>query len=171
MTRLLVLSDTHGRLERAEAVLERWRSRVQGLVYLGDFDRDGQTLARLAPELPLFVVRGNNDLTGDVPLERVVSLEGHTLFLAHGNRQRVYTGLDRLGYAAEAAGADVALFGHTHVPVLTSEEGILFLNPGSLSVPRSSAGPTFATLELEAGQPPRGSLWQYVPGGPDRPLL
>ena len=170
MIRLLVLSDTHGRLERAQTVLEHWRPRIQGLVHLGDFDRDGEALQKLAPELPLYVVRGNNDLAGRAPLEQVVTQEGHTLFMAHGNRQRVYTGLDWLGYAAEAAGAEVALFGHTHAPVQTELGGILFLNPGSLSAPRSSAGPTFATLELEAGQPPRGTVWQYVPGSPGVPL-
>ena len=64
MIRLLVLSDTYGRLERAQTVLEHWRPHIQGLVHLGDFDRDGEALQKLAPELALYAVRGNNDLAG-----------------------------------------------------------------------------------------------------------
>ena len=37
--------------------------------------------------------------------------------------------------------------GHTHIPVLEYDEGYFFLNPGSISIPKTDEGPTYATIE------------------------
>lgn len=37
--------------------------------------------------------------------------------------------------------------GHTHVPVLEYDDGYYFLNPGSISIPKTEDGPTYATIE------------------------
>jgi len=50
-------------------------------------------------------------------------------------------------YRAEEVGANVVLFGHSHVPLCTEERGVLFLNPGSLQLPRGYHQPTYACLE------------------------
>jgi hypothetical protein len=108
------------------------------------------------------------------------SLRGQTagpperrIFLVHGNRFAVETGLQGLGAAAGAAGAGIALFGHTHVPCLKYADtagkplpagdpgAVLFLNPGSIGRPRSRLGATFAVLELppDTAGPPRVRFW------------
>ena len=52
---------------------------------------------------------------------------------------------------AKARGADIVLFGHTHRPVIdTSEEGIIAVNPGSLSYPRQDGRkPSYALMEID----------------------
>ena len=171
MIRLLVLSDTHGWVDRARDLLEAWAPQIQGVAHLGDFDRDALYLKRFAPHLPFYVVRGNNDTPArGTPETLVLNLEGHVLLLTHGHRHQVHRRPDILGYAAEEAGAGLALFGHIHVPMWETIGPITYLNPGSLAYPRNAQGPTFATLELEKNKPPQAQLWLYGPKGAFKPL-
>ncbi|MDR0447956.1 MAG: metallophosphoesterase family protein, partial [Treponema sp.] len=75
------------------------------------------------------------------------------IFLSHGNRYGVERDLNVIADAARNAGAEAALYGHTHVPNCTMQDGIFLLNPGSIGRPRSSAGPSFAVLECSSGEP------------------
>ena len=42
---------------------------------------------------------------------------------------------------------DVLLMGHTHVPMDKEENGILFLNPGSVSIPKEQSPHSYMILE------------------------
>ena len=42
---------------------------------------------------------------------------------------------------------DVMLFGHTHVPLHTEKDGILCLNPGSVSIPKEGSAHGYMTYE------------------------
>jgi hypothetical protein len=50
--------------------------------------------------------------------------------MAHGNA------FERFRSLALQSGADLAVYGHTHVASVVREEGTLFVNPGSASLPR-----------------------------------
>jgi predicted phosphodiesterase len=65
----------------------------------------------------------------------------------------VESGAQTIAAAARSAGAEAALFGHTHVPQTCTLDGIFVLNPGSVSRPRSRIGPSFAVLECPATGP------------------
>ena len=53
--------------------------------------------------------------------------------------------------AAEARGAEVALFGHTHVPVAEQHGSVFLFNPGSCG--RCYTGPnTYGILTLDKGR-------------------
>ena len=39
----------------------------------------------------------------------------------------------------ELAGGTVVVSGHTHIPCIKEEEGIVFLNPGSVSIPKEGS--------------------------------
>ena len=43
----------------------------------------------------------------------------------------------------------VVVSGHTHISNLEYDEGYYFLNPGSISIPKSEDGPTYATIETD----------------------
>lgn len=164
MMRLLVFSDTHGYLSPALDLTARLQGEIDAVIHLGDHDRDGEALHQRFPRLPVFCVRGNNDGAG-APGIRILRLEGKTLFLTHGHSYGVHFRTDRLLYAGEEQGADLVLFGHTHRPVLDFSGRVGLLNPGSLSLPRGDAGPTFARLTLERDLPIRGAIWRYAPEG------
>ena len=52
-------------------------------------------------------------------------------FLTHGHRYSVDWRLDSLVYAAQEAGAHLALFGHTHEALNTDWGGVQLINPGT----------------------------------------
>ncbi len=52
--------------------------------------------------------------------------------------------------AARENGADILVYGHTHVPEIRQDGGILVLNPGSLTFPRQRGfRPTFIILNID----------------------
>ena len=45
-------------------------------------------------------------------------------------------------------GVTLVLTGHTHIPTLkTNENGVLLLNPGSVSIPKEGSAHSFMTFE------------------------
>ena len=158
--RYLVISDTHGQTEDAKKLIRYFKGQIDGVLHLGDLVRDFEQLERefqTDPSLTFAGVPGNcdgayNAFGKRMQKERVFTVEGRTFLLTHGDRYQVGYGLSSLKYRALEAHANVVLFGHTHVPLLVEEEEILFLNPGSLSLPRGGSKKGFALLEVEKGK-------------------
>ena len=59
---------------------------------------------------------------------------------AHGHRYGVKQGLLRFSLAAQEQQAQVALFGHTHIPYCRQEGGLWLLNPGACGGRAPSCG-------------------------------
>ena len=56
-------------------------------------------------------------------------------------------------YRAKEEACDVVLFGHTHMPLVTEEDGVLFVNPGSVALPRQAdRRRTYAVINVENGK-------------------
>lgn len=151
--RIGLISDTHGNLEAARRA---WRAMtadgdIDCVLHAGDFISDARALAAEWP-VPVHAVRGNNDLwdTGDDVL--TLELGGQRILLVHGHRHNVSRSRDlsTVAAAARQAGAQVAVFGHSHVPRVTEMDGVLLVNPGSPSRPRDGHGPTCAVLTITA---------------------
>ena len=71
------------------------------------------------------------------------------IFVTHGHAYGVKSGLGRLIDKAESVGADIALYGHSHIPDLTYMRGISAFNPGSISMPRQEGRRcTYGTIEI-----------------------
>lgn len=148
----LVFSDSHNSVWLMNELAEKYRSKINCIIHLGDCTEDTEELQDICRGIPIYQVRGNNDYDSIYPSERVVTLGTKRVYMAHGHRHRVYYTTDRIYYAAAQEQADIALFGHTHSPYLENEGGILVMNPGSISLPRSSVGKTFAFITIESGK-------------------
>ena len=75
----------------------------------------------------------------------------HVVMLTHGHYYNVSFGPQMLAEVAKEKGADVVLYGHTHVPLLREEGGITIMNPGSISYPRQSdRRPSYGVIEVDA---------------------
>lgn len=130
--KLLILSDSHGNPEPMVLAVER--EQPQTIVHLGDYWRDGEALARRFPGIALYQVAGNcdsYDRRPDSTEKRLCRFQGVTFYLTHGHREQVKFSLLRLRLAAQEAGAQVALFGHTHCAFGEEVDGLLMLNPGT----------------------------------------
>jgi len=152
---ILVISDSHGDIAALTTILEWARgASVDTAVFLGDgFEDLGLASARAAFTLPWHAVRGNGDFFCSVPDNKVLEISSRKIFLSHGNRYNVREGYKTIAAIARNAGAEAALFGHTHVLYCATVDGIFLLNPGSISRPRSNAGRTFAILECPGSGP------------------
>jgi putative phosphoesterase len=148
----LIVSDTHGDVAVLAALFAWARRRRIGAVFaLGDGAADYlPAMDRSGFNPPLRLVRGNGDWGADLPAQLAVDFAGRRFFLCHGHLHGVDRGLDFLASSAAAEGCGAALFGHTHRPFWEEIGGLLLLNPGSPSRPRSRAGPSFATVACPA---------------------
>lgn len=149
MIKLLVISDTHGDTSLAEKVLEKHQD-ADIVVHLGDYLRDAERLHELYPEIRFEVVCGNCDYVGgDIPMEKLLELEGQRVLLTHGHRYSVKWGIERLRAKAHYENIQLLLFGHTHICHTEYGPGYILLNPGSISEPRGSNKGTYAVVLID----------------------
>ena len=51
---------------------------------------------------------------------------------------------------AEARGADIVMYGHTHKPVIDFGDNVIAVNPGSLTYPRQEGKrPSYIVMDLD----------------------
>ena len=145
--KVLVISDTHGRTDNLDKILPLVQPLDQ-LIHLGDVGRDTDYI-EVVSGCPCCFVAGNNDFYSELPRERLIKLNGVPIFLTHGHYYYVNSRKDFVRSAAVQRGAKIALFGHTHVPYIEEEAGILVACPGSLSLPRQADHcPTYLLLYI-----------------------
>ena len=144
--RVLIISDTHGRLRNLKTVLEK-EPAPDLILHLGDVSHDEEEIRELAGCTVTFV-KGNCDYFGREPETRDFKLGKHKIHMEHGHR--LPDSLQSVAYRAEELGADVMLSGHTHRPLFTKIGDIVIANPGSLSSPRQADGcPTYMIMTVD----------------------
>jgi putative phosphoesterase len=133
-----IISDTHGLLRpQAEQALRG----VELIIHAGDVGNP-EILARLKRIAPVFAVRGNVDTADwaqELPLATVVEAGGATFYVLHNLRE--------LDLKPEAARFDFVISGHTHQPIQTEKDGVLYINPGSAGPRRFQLPITLARLD------------------------
>lgn len=136
--RVLLVSDSHGRLDGIEQLIQQ-QERPDLILHCGDH-QDPIAEISWAFDLPVLGVAGNCDHSSPLdalPQERLVVLAGQRIFLTHGHLFGVKHQLNGLVQTAcsPRIRADVACFGHTHHQLahdLTHDQHhLLLLNPGS----------------------------------------
>ena len=153
--KILVASDTHYSIHNLLLACEK--EKPDKIFHLGDVMGKDLEIEAIT-EVPMTVVRGNCDSDISLPSEVIEEVGNHKALLTHGHYYGVGTELeelDRIILAAKEKGADVVLFGHTHVPTLTlGYRGMTIMNPGSLTSPRQKSQKyTYGILEiLENGE-------------------
>ncbi|WP_010099034.1 metallophosphoesterase [Ornithinibacillus scapharcae] len=143
MTKVVIMSDSHGLTREIEAI--KTREQADYVFHCGDSE-----LNESAKELDgVLTVAGNCDFYGDFPNEQRKEIDGLTFFVVHGHLHNVKMNLMNLSYRAEEIGADIVCFGHSHIAGAEKISNRLFLNPGSIRLPRMRAEKTYAVLKWE----------------------
>jgi putative phosphoesterase len=132
-----VVSDTHGNVEGLRQAVREIRSRhnVDLFIHLGDDYDDAQVFDELGcAYLRIPGVYSDYYADSSVPNRLVKPFEGWRFLLSHTDRSHSNDLTDDLKpeELIEAKQIDVVLYGHSHIPRLHSEKGILFINPGHL---------------------------------------
>lgn len=150
--KILIVSDTHGRLENLERVIEMTKP-IDALIHLGDVEGQEDYIRRLVP-CATYMVSGNNDFFSMLPRELEFELGKYKVLITHGHYYYVSLNTEELRRQARSRGKDIVMFGHTHKPYLDTEDGITILNPGSLSYPRQEGRrPSYMIMSIdEAGE-------------------
>jgi len=140
--KFLVFSDTHGEKEPLLQVMERHHKEEMKIFHCGDYCIPARTF----PEI--IFVKGNCDRDVEVPEENVIEIGGLRILHVHGHKYKVKETSLKLQYRAMELEANFVLFGHTHIPTCVMNKNILYLNPGSLLIPRFYSVPTYATVDV-----------------------
>jgi putative phosphoesterase len=129
-----VISDTHG-LFRNE--IPAYFNNVDYIIHAGDIGTP-EVIEKLSAIAPVCAVLGNTDppfIFTEYNYDEIVITPDHKISIVHILND---TDLD-----FKTAGFTVVISGHTHRPLITTENGILYINPGS-------AGPQRSNLPISA---------------------
>lgn len=141
---IIVCSDTHGNSLYLEQ-LEKAYPKADLFIHCGDLEDD-------ACRYPKWIfVRGNNDWDSGMPAERIISIAGIRIFITHSHLYGYARREEKLAVTALKNNCQVVLFGHTHVPMVRRVDGVLLVNPGSMTFPRDGKEPCYAKLIVEDG--------------------
>lgn len=150
--KILVISDTHGRNENFNKLID-----IEGtpdmLIHLGDIEGTEEYI-REKSGCDCEMVAGNNDYFSSLPIEKDIYVGNHKIFITHGHYYNVSVETSTILNEGIGRGADIIMFGHIHRPVYECEDGVILLNPGSLSLPRQIGHePSYAVMDIgEEGQ-------------------
>lgn len=146
--KILVFSDSHNNAFRIEQALLSHRD-AELIIHLGDGTTDLLSVQAAYPQYRYEYVLGNCDYTKEnVPEEKLIEVENKKIFMVHGHLYKS----PKLICRAAQVGADIVLYGHTHRPKVSTHEGILFINPGCVSMAKVKNTKSYLILEIENGE-------------------
>ncbi len=126
----LIFSDSHRHYNSIDEVISSHPD-VSLIIHAGDVQKDVEEIEIDYPHLPCACVLGNNDFYAKgVPFDRVFVFGGKKIFLTHGHNYAVKVSPHRVIAEARRHGADICIFGHTHIPYLENLDGLWVVNPG-----------------------------------------
>ena len=160
--KILIASDIHGSAKYCRQLLDRFREEgADRLLLLGDLLYHGprndlpeeyapkQVIAMLnGYRDAVFAVRGNceaevDQMVLDFPVMAdyaLLPLGCRMVFATHGH-------IFHRDRRPPMKPGDILLYGHTHVPVCEEADGFVYMNPGSVSLPKDGSPHGCMTLE------------------------
>ena len=156
--KLLIASDIHGSAEYCGQLMEAIKNEnPTKVLLLGDLLYHGPRNAlpeKYAPKEvaamlngikeKLICVRGNCDTEVDQMMlefpvlsdSALLFLDGVTIYAAHGHHE--FPALQK---------GEVVVSGHTHIPVDYEKDGVRYINPGSVSIPKENSWHGYIVFE------------------------
>lgn len=160
--KLMIASDIHGSEYYCKKMLEQFKNENSDkLLLLGDILYHGprndlprdyapkSVIAMLNPlKDKLICVRGNCDtevdqMVLDFPIladYAILYLDGKTVYATHGH----HFGEDN---PPPLSDGDILLCGHTHIPKCVQKSGYIYMNPGSVSIPKENSEHSYMIYE------------------------
>lgn len=160
--KFLICSDIHGSSHYCRILLDRIKEeKADRVLILGDILYHGprnDLLDEYAPKAviemlnplknTLLCVRGNCDtevdqMVLDFPIladYSVIPMGDKLIYATHGHNYNE-------NRRPPMAKGDILLNGHTHIPKCTEYEDFIYMNPGSVSIPKEDSFHSFMTLE------------------------
>ena len=158
--KLMVASDLHGSFYYAKAIIDKFlEEKADKLVLLGDIyyhgprnplpkDYNPMEVAKLLNGYKdkLIVIHGNCDAEVDQMISEFtfvdnyeMQMDGKRLFFTHGHK------INKDNMQPNAY--DVLIYGHFHINMMERVNGVLVLNPGSVSLPKADSKSGYLILD------------------------
>ena len=150
MTKLVIISDSHNNHAMVERVLAA-EKKANALIYLGDGLADMERALMFHPRMRVYAVAGNCDFGALEPQDGLAAFDKVIVYYTHGHNHGVKYSLDRIAAHGKARGAELVLFGHTHIPVSEVVDGVHLFNPGSYGRSHNGCN-TYGVITLHEGQ-------------------
>lgn len=160
--KLMIASDIHGSAYYCRKMIEAYKNeKAEKLLILGDILYHGprndlpceyapkEVIGMLNPMADeLLCVRGNCDtevdqMVLDFPVlaeYAIFYMNGRTIFATHGHNFNPAN-------PPKIKKGDILLNGHTHVPAFEETERFIYVNPGSVSIPKENSEHGYIILE------------------------
>lgn len=169
----IIASDIHGSAFYCEKLLDAFKKEgADKLILLGDilyhgprndlpFEYAPKKVIEMLNNIKdkIVCVRGNCDaevdqMVLDFPIRadyKTFEIGNKTILLTHGH---LY---DEANHPIVKKG-DIIIHGHTHIPRCDEINGIMFINPGSTSIPKANSQHSYMVLENET------FIWKNLEG-------
>ena len=160
--KLMIVSDIHGSYDDFKRVMDIYEEeQVDKLILLGDLLYHGprnplpegyqpKKVIQLLNQYKdkIIAVRGNCDAEVDEMISEfklndnlLLDINGKKVFCTHGQNYNI----DNLPNEK----IDVMLYGHFHTGFIKEKDGIIFANPGSISLPKDNTENSYLTIDEE----------------------
>ncbi len=162
--KLMIASDIHGSAKYCRELLEAYeKENADRLLLLGDILYHGprndlpegydpkQVIAMLNEKKnEIFAVRGNCEAEVDQAVlafpvladYALLPLKERMIYVTHGH-------LYNRDHIPPMKKGDILLHGHTHIPACEEYDGYIYMNPGSVSIPKNGTSRGYMILEEE----------------------
>ena len=134
-----LISDTHGLLRKE--VIEKLRD-CDLIIHAGDIGKI-EVAEKLKNISQTELIKGNCDKNIDsniIPEEKIIEVEGKRIYLIHD--------IGKLKVDLNKENIDIVVYGHSHKQNIYTENGIIYINPGSVGPKRFKLPTTMAKLYI-----------------------
>ncbi len=155
--KILFISDIHGicdNLSKIDLIIKN--KHIDKFVVLGDLYSYGFSISNDDLKVRDFLtkykdilicMKGNCDLSTNIknsPFKvyediSIINVDNIDLYLTHGNRYNYYNN--------DTFTDGVMIYGHEHIPYIKRDCDMIYINTGSISLPREDNPPTFTIYE------------------------
>lgn len=137
--RIGIISDTHGLLRKE---LENKLKDCDLIVHCGDIGKQ-EVIDKLSELGKVELIKGNVDKDIDIslaPKDKIIEVMNKRIYLIHN--------IAELNIDLYKENIDIVMYGHSHKSKIYKEDGILYINPGSVGPRRFKLPTTMMKLTI-----------------------
>lgn len=146
--RIIAFSDTHGLRGSVTRLFKETSSNTDFYIFCGDGISDVEYALMEYPNVKVVMATGNCDHSSIYPDTAVCEAMGFKILVTHGHNHGISydtLGLERLAYQNKAS---LVVFGHTHCRECIYKDGVYYVNPGSMALPRDGFPRSYAVIDV-----------------------
>lgn len=137
--RIGIISDTHGLLRKE---VENQLKDCDLIVHCGDIGKQ-EVIDKLSELGKVELIKGNVDKDIDIslaPKDKIIEVMNKRIYLIHN--------IAELDIDLHKENIDIVMYGHSHKSKIYKEDGILYINPGSVGPRRFKLPTTMMKLTI-----------------------